>query len=80
MAFKLTAFPRPALRSGRVVSPAAALARASAGYAAAFAAENAALFDDVRGNRLLRLGKATERAIRALDRAQRVVDEAARRP
>jgi hypothetical protein len=71
MAFKLTAFPRLALRSGRVVSPAAALA-----------AEDAALHNGVRGSRLWRLylaAERAERAERALNRAQRVVDEAARR-
>lgn len=80
MAFKLTAFPRPTLRSGRVVSPAGALDRARADYAAASAAEHAALHNGVQGYRLLRLSEATDRAIRALDRAQRVVNEAAQRP
>jgi hypothetical protein len=79
IAFELTAFPRPTLRSGRVVSPAAALARARANYRAALAAEFEALYNDVKGYPLLRLAIATERAERALDRAQRVVDEAARR-
>jgi hypothetical protein len=80
MAFKLIAFPRPTLRSGRVVSPAAALARARANYNAAFAAERAGLFNGVRGARLLRLARTLDRAERALRRAQRVVDKAARRP
>jgi hypothetical protein len=80
MAFKLTAFCRPTLRSGRVVSPAAALARAKADYAAAFAAEHAALHNEVRGYRLYLLYEAVLRSERAVNRAQRVVDEAARRP
>jgi hypothetical protein len=79
IAFKLTAFCRPTLRSGRVVSPAAALARAKADYAAAFAAEHVALHNGVVGYRLFRLYEAVDRAERAVDRAQRVVDEAARR-
>jgi hypothetical protein len=61
------------------VSPAAALARARAGYAAASAAEKTALDNEVKGYPLVQLSDATDRAIRALHRAQRVVDEAARR-
>jgi hypothetical protein len=80
MAFKLTAFCRPTLRSGRVVSLAAALARARADYAAARAAENAALFNGVTGPPLLRLYEAGQRAERALRRIQRVVRRAAGRP
>ena len=79
IAFELTTFPRPTLRSGRVVSPAAALALAQANYDAALAAESAGLYNEVRGYALWRLAVATDRAERALDRAQRVVDEAARR-
>jgi hypothetical protein len=78
MAFELTAFPRPVLRSGRVVSPAAAVARAGADLAAAEAAEDEALYKGVGGNRLLRLADATERAIRALKRAERVLNSTTR--
>ena len=76
IAFKLTDFPGPVHRSGRVVSPAAALARAKAALAAALAAEEEALYRGVGGYRLLRLSAATERAILALKRAERVLDSA----
>jgi hypothetical protein len=79
MAFKLTAFPRPVLRSGRVVSPAAAVARATAALAAALAAEDEALYNGVGGYRLVRLSDATDRAILALKRAERVLNSATRR-
>ena len=79
IAFELTTFPRPTLRSGRVVSLAAALALAQANYDAALAAESAGLYNEVKRYPLLRLVTATERAEQALDRAQRFVDEAARR-
>jgi hypothetical protein len=78
MAFELTAFPRPELRSGRIVSPAAAVARARADLAAAEAAEEEALCSG-GGPRLLRLSAATERAIRALNRAERVLNSTTRR-
>jgi hypothetical protein len=79
MAFKLTAFPRPVLQSGRVVSPAAAVARAKAALAAALAAEDEALYNGVGGYRLVRLSDTTDRAILALKRAERVLNSATRR-
>ncbi|KAH8711815.1 hypothetical protein GQ44DRAFT_830317 [Phaeosphaeriaceae sp. PMI808] len=107
MAFKLTAFPRPTLRSGCVVSAAAtatapraraplalalarqalalararrALARARRAFTLANAAELAALYDGVGGDPLFELYLATERAEKAVERAEEVVKEAARRP
>ena len=67
------------LRSGRVVSPAAAVTRAKAALEAAYAAEDEALYREVGGNRLLRLSSATEQAILALKRAERALRLATRR-
>jgi hypothetical protein len=67
------------LRSGRVVSPAAAVARAKAALEAAYAAEEEYLYRGVGGYRLLRLSAATDRAILALERAERALKLATRR-
>jgi hypothetical protein len=67
------------LRSGRVVSPAAAVARSRATLEAAYAAEEEALYRGVGGYRLLRLIAAWERAERALKRAERALRLATRR-
>jgi len=66
------------LRSGRVVSPAAAVAQAKAALEAAYAAELEALDRGVRGYRLVQLVTAWERAERALKRAERALRLATR--
>lgn len=85
-AFELTAFPRPVRRSGRVVSPAAAVAEATAAIAraeaaveAAYAAEWKVLENGTRGYTLLRASWASERALKAVERAKKARDSAIRR-
>ncbi|KAI3330529.1 hypothetical protein F4824DRAFT_505025 [Ustulina deusta] len=76
----------PVLRSGRVVSPAAAVAEATAAVAgaraaleAAVAAEWEALERGLGGYPLLRASWAVERAYAAVERAKKVRDSAIRR-